>query len=246
LSLSNPEIRAGAPAELHALVLGTFPYQDNDKLVRLLTLEAGRITAFAPSAQRSTKRFGAALEPLSYIKAHLKAPRDLESGDSQLWRLERVDLKAQFDHWRKNYSSIETSMFMLRLILDFVPEFNKDALLFKTLGRFLRDSSQFNFQTAAPWMRAYFWSWFARHMGYGDLLEPWRNSGLAMPKDFWQLWWVSTEPEEPLVAEFLDYLAAQNLPERASAHEAMLYERWLAISGLHWDYFHQWLSSKPS
>lgn len=241
-----PDIRGGAPLELHALVLGSFPYQDSDKLVRLLTLEAGRITAFAPSAQKSIKRFGGAIEALCYVKAHLKAPRDLHSGESQLWRLQRVDLKAQFEHWRKSYSAIETSMFILRLILDFVPEQNKDEMLFKVLGRFLRDSHRFDFEKNAVWMRVYFWAWFTRHLGYGNLMEDWTKENLELPPDFWKLWWVSIEPEEPLITEFLDFLAHQKLPSRGSAQEIRIYERWLALSGLHWDYFEQWLISKPT
>jgi DNA repair protein RecO (recombination protein O) len=239
------ELRAGAPVEMHALVLGTTPYQDSDKLVRLLTLEAGRITAFAPSAQKSVKRFGGSLEPLTYVKAHLKAPRESQGGENSLWRLQSVDLRGQFEHWRQNYAAIDTSMFILKMILDFVPESHSDPLLFKTLGKFLRDSSQFNFNSSAPWMRAYFWSWFTRHLGYGDLCEPWESEALDLPEDFWKLWWVSIEPGEPLVTEFLDFLAHQKLPPRSSGHETRLYEHWLALTSLHWDYFQKWLSSKP-
>jgi len=243
---SAVEIRAGAPVEMHALVLSSTAYQESDKLVRLLTLEAGRITAFAASAQKSVKRFGGALEPLSYVKAHLKAPRESQGSDaSTLWRLQSVDLRGRFDHWRQDYAAIDTSMFMLKMILDFVPEAHQDPLLFKTLGKFLRDSSKFDFGTSAPWMRAYFWSWFTRHLGYGDLCEPWESEALEVPPDFWKLWWVSIEPSEPLVSEFLDFLCHHKLPLRTSFHETRLYEQWLALTSLHWDYFQRWLASKP-
>lgn len=238
------EFKAGAIVDFHAIVLGSFPYQEQDKLVRMLTLESGRITAFAPSAQKSLKRFGAAIESLCYVKAQLKTPRDLHSGHSQLWRLQSVDLKAQFTHWRTSYSAIETSMFMMRMISDFVPEMHKDEMLFKVLGRFLRDSEGFNLEQQASWMRVYFWSWFTRHMGYGDLWEVWEKENLNMPKDFWQLWRVSLDPTAPLIAEFLDYLKQVPLPVRASLSESRIYEKWLALSGLHWDYFEQWLSTK--
>lgn len=242
--MNSTELRAGSSLELHALVLGSFPYQDNDKLVRLLTLETGRITAFAPSAQKSLKRFGASIEALCYVKAHLKAPRDLQSGDSKLWRLQSVDLKAQFTHWRKSYAAIETSMFLMRLISDFVPEMHKDELLFKVLGRFLRDSEGIDFEKNASWIRVYFWAWFTRHLGYGDLCEKWEAESLDLPPDFWKLWWVSIEPTEPLVAEFLDYLKQLKLPTRTPAHESRIYERWLALSGLNWDYFEQWIVTR--
>lgn len=243
--MSVGDLRSGSTVESHAIVLGSNPFRDNDKMVRLMTLEYGRIGALAINAQKSIKRFGAAIEPMTYVKAHLKAPRNVETGDSILFRLERVDLKDSFPHLRKDYKSIECASFVLRLLVDTLPEFVADPLIFKVLGRFLRDSQGFDFSANASWARAYFWCWLTKHSGYGDLMEPWRMEGLRLPPEFWVAWDASMDEEDVLLKEFFDFLSQCSLPERSSKHEVLLYQRWLELSGIHWDYFEKWIKSRP-
>ena len=51
-----------------AIVLRTYPLGDADRLVSLLTRDHGRLRGVAQGARRPKSRFGAALEPLTYLR----------------------------------------------------------------------------------------------------------------------------------------------------------------------------------
>jgi DNA repair protein RecO (recombination protein O) len=52
-----------------AIVLRTWPFEEADLLVSLLTREQGRIKGVARHAMRSRRRFGGALEPMTCVRA---------------------------------------------------------------------------------------------------------------------------------------------------------------------------------
>src|SRR3954470_3651655 len=59
-----------------AIVLRTWPFEEADLLVSLLTREQGRIKGVARHAMRSRRRFGGALEPMTYVRArYAERPR---------------------------------------------------------------------------------------------------------------------------------------------------------------------------
>ncbi len=53
-----------------AIVLRTWPVHEADQIVSLFTREYGKIKGMAKSAARSRRRFGGALEPMTYVRAH--------------------------------------------------------------------------------------------------------------------------------------------------------------------------------
>lgn len=55
-------------------MVGGTDYGESDRVVHLLTRE-GRLSAFAPGARRSKRRFSGALEPFATIRAGLRASR---------------------------------------------------------------------------------------------------------------------------------------------------------------------------
>jgi DNA repair protein RecO (recombination protein O) len=55
--------------ESDAIVLRTYPLREADLLVTLFTRAAGKIRGVARSAKKSKRRFGGALEPLTYVRA---------------------------------------------------------------------------------------------------------------------------------------------------------------------------------
>jgi len=71
-----PACDVGAPTTKHAMplveseavVLRSSNFGEADKLVNFLTRGLGRLRGVAPNARRSRRRFGAALEPLSYVR----------------------------------------------------------------------------------------------------------------------------------------------------------------------------------
>ena len=55
--------------ETEAIVLRTYPLREADLLVTLFTREEGKVRGVARSAKKSKRRFGGALEPLTYVRA---------------------------------------------------------------------------------------------------------------------------------------------------------------------------------
>ena len=55
--------------ESEAIVLRTYPLREADLLVTLFTRIEGKVRGVARSAKRSRKRFGGALEPLTFVRA---------------------------------------------------------------------------------------------------------------------------------------------------------------------------------
>src|SRR5260221_14674444 len=55
--------------ESEAIVLRTYPLRESDLLVTLFTRLEGKVKGVARAAKKSKRRFGGALEPLTYVKA---------------------------------------------------------------------------------------------------------------------------------------------------------------------------------
>src|SRR5208283_993310 len=53
-----------------AIVLRTYPLREADLLVTLFTRDEGKIKGVARSAKKSKRRFGGALEPLTWVRAY--------------------------------------------------------------------------------------------------------------------------------------------------------------------------------
>ena len=54
--------------ESEAIVLRTYPFRESDLLVTLFTRTEGKVRGVARAAKKSRRRFGGALEPLTYVK----------------------------------------------------------------------------------------------------------------------------------------------------------------------------------
>jgi len=55
--------------ESEAIVLRTYAMREADLLVTLFTRAEGKVRGVARSAKKSKRRFGGALEPLTYVRA---------------------------------------------------------------------------------------------------------------------------------------------------------------------------------
>src|SRR5690242_8795108 len=55
--------------ESEALVLRTYPLREADLLVTFFTRAEGKVRGVARSAKKSKRRFGGALEPMTYVRA---------------------------------------------------------------------------------------------------------------------------------------------------------------------------------
>src|SRR5579872_6019874 len=75
--------------ESEAIVLRTYPFRESDLLVTLFTRAEGKIRGAARAAKKSRRRFGGALEPLTYVK--------LTFEDRERQELARLDACEVFD-----------------------------------------------------------------------------------------------------------------------------------------------------
>jgi DNA repair protein RecO (recombination protein O) len=73
--------------ESEAIVLRSYPLREADLLVTLFTRAEGKVRGVARSAKKSKRRFGGALEPLTYVRAYYE---DREGQD--LARLDSCDV----------------------------------------------------------------------------------------------------------------------------------------------------------
>ena len=55
--------------ETEAIVIRTYPLREADLLVTLFTRAEGKVRGVARSAKKSKRRFGGALEPMTYVRA---------------------------------------------------------------------------------------------------------------------------------------------------------------------------------
>ncbi len=84
-ALVSSRITAGmALRESEAIVLRTYPLREADLLVTFFTRMEGKVRGVARSAKKSKRRFGGALEPLTYVRAFydVRERQDLARLDS--------------------------------------------------------------------------------------------------------------------------------------------------------------------
>ena len=64
-----------------AIILRVFRYSDSSKIVRMYTRDRGKLSALAKGAMRGKLRFGATLDPMSYVHVvlYLKEARELQT-----------------------------------------------------------------------------------------------------------------------------------------------------------------------
>lgn len=239
----NFEHKKGEVFEQHAIVLSSIVLKESDKLVNLYTRDLGKISALAKSAAKSLKRFGPGLEPFTHVKAQLKRPKS-SGEDSKIWILERVDVQSSFVHLRKNYASIESAFFVVKLVLDIIPEGVVDEAVFKSLGRFFRDTEILDVRRYSSWARIAFFVWFARHAGFGSIdeivWEPSRGQQASF-RDAWEKCLINGEANFQNLFEVIMLLG----PKSPSLQdEIKIYQKWVESSGLHWEHFEKWLSLK--
>src|SRR5580692_7292392 len=70
--------------ESEAIVLRSYPFREADLLVTFFTRAEGKVRGVARSAKKSKRRFGGALEPLTYVRAFydVRERQDLARLDS--------------------------------------------------------------------------------------------------------------------------------------------------------------------
>ena len=114
-----------------ALILRHIDYGESDRIVSLLTAEAGLQKGFAKAARKSRKRFGSSLEPFSQVIAHWRA------GRGSLWLLQETELLNARTGLRTDLSRLALASYGVELVELLVEEAQPHPLVFELLCHFL-------------------------------------------------------------------------------------------------------------
>lgn len=161
-----------------AIVLRTWPFEEADLLVSLLTREQGRIKGVARHAMRSRRRFGGALEPMTYVRATY-----VEKAKQELVRLDGFEilwspLKEPVDYERT--AALELVAEVLEEVL---PEQAPEDAVFRLT---LAVTEQM--QVGRVWMpTTYFMLWVSKLMGWMPALGHCVACGLDLRGG--TVWW---------------------------------------------------------
>ena len=143
--------------ESEAIVLRTYPLREADLLATLFTRSEGKVRGVARAAKKSRRRFGAALEPLTYIRAYYE---DREG--QELTRLDSCDVLESPLASAMTYPRAVALGHVAELLDELLPEREANDAVFRLVLSVLsglRDSE--------IWLPiTYFDLWITRLMGY--------------------------------------------------------------------------------
>jgi len=143
--------------ESEAIVLRTYPLREADLLVTLFTRLEGKVDSVARSAKKSRRRFGGALEPLTYVRAYYE---DRERQD--LARLDSCEVLESPLATEVNYPRAVALAHVAELLDELLPDREADDAVFR-----LALSVLSGLRGAEVWLPVtYFELWMTRLMGY--------------------------------------------------------------------------------
>jgi DNA repair protein RecO (recombination protein O) len=149
--------------ESEAIVLRTYPFRESDLLVTLFTRLEGKVRGVARAAKKSRRRFGGALEPLTYVKLTYE---DRER--QELVRLDACEVLESPLTSEVSYPRAVALGHVAELLDELLPDREANDAVFRLALSVLK-------QLIAPefWLPiTYFDLWMARLMGYlPDLSE---------------------------------------------------------------------------
>src|SRR5436190_4456615 len=149
--------------ESEAIVLRTYPFRESDLLVTLFTRLEGKVRGVARAAKKSRRRFGGALEPLTYVKV---AYEDRER--QELTRLDACEVIESPLAQEVSYSRAIALGHVAELLDELLPDREANDAVFRLALSVLAQLRGQEF-----WLPiTYFDLWMSRLMGYlPDLSE---------------------------------------------------------------------------
>jgi DNA repair protein RecO (recombination protein O) len=149
--------------ESEAIVLRTYPFRESDLLVTLFTRLEGKIRGAARAAKKSRRRFGGALEPLTYVKVTYE---DRER--QELVRLDACEVIESPLSSEVSYPRAVALGHVAELLDELLPDREANDAVFRLALSVLAQLKGQEFWPAIT----YFDLWMARLMGYlPDLSE---------------------------------------------------------------------------
>src|ERR1700758_5537451 len=149
--------------ESEAIVLRSYPLREADLLVTLFTRVEGKIRGVARSAKKSKRRFGGALEPLTYVRAYYE-----DRQGQELTRLDSCEVIESPLASEVSYPRAVALAHVAELLDELLPDREANDAVFR-----LALSVLAGLRGPAGWMPVtYFQLWMTRLMGYlPDLSE---------------------------------------------------------------------------
>lgn len=143
--------------ESEAIVLRTYPFRESDLLVTLFTRLEGKVRGVARAAKKSRRRFGGALEPLTYIKV---AYEDHER--QELARLDSCEVLESPLASEVSYPRAVALGHVAELLDELLPDREANDAVFRLALSVLAQLRGQEFWLSVT----YFDLWMARLMGY--------------------------------------------------------------------------------
>src|SRR5271167_2006083 len=149
--------------ESEAIVLRTYPLREADLLVTLFTRVEGKVRGVARAAKKSKRRFGGALEPLTYVRAYYE---DRER--QELARLDSCEVLESPLAFEVSYPRAIALGHVAELLDELLPDREANDDVFRLALAVLA-----GLRGSDVWMPVtYFELWMTRLMGYlPDLSE---------------------------------------------------------------------------
>ncbi len=115
-----------------AVIIRSLDFAEWDKLITFFTRDYGKLKGVAKGAKRSRKRFGSALEPLTYTTVSF-----FEKERAQLVRLDRCEIIESFPQIHNDVLRVGYASYLGELINEMVAEREANRELFNLLITFL-------------------------------------------------------------------------------------------------------------
>ncbi len=143
--------------ESEAIVLRTYPLRESDLLVTLFTRQEGKVKGVARAAKKSKRRFGGALEPLTYVRVYYE---DRER--QELARLDSCEVIESPLAREVSYPRVVALAHVAEVLDELLPDREANQTVFR-----LAISTLGNLRGPEVWMPVtYFDVWMTRLMGY--------------------------------------------------------------------------------
>jgi DNA repair protein RecO (recombination protein O) len=143
--------------QVEAVVLRTWPIHEADQIVSLFTRDYGKVKGVAKSAAKSRRRFGGALEPMTYVRAHYA-----EKPTQELVRLDSFDILHSPLAEPIDYARATALAFFAEVLEQTLPDRDPHDSVFRLLLSVLEQT-----QVGRIWMPiTYFSLWTTRLMGW--------------------------------------------------------------------------------
>ncbi|HKD82710.1 MAG TPA: DNA repair protein RecO [Candidatus Angelobacter sp.] len=144
------------PRQSEALILRTYPFHEADLLVTFFTRAEGKVRGVAKAAKKSKRRFGGALEPLTYVTAHWE-----EKEKQELVRLDSCDIISSPLTTEMTYPRVVALSYVAEVIDQLLPDREPSDDIFRLTLAVVR-----HLQAASIWMPlTYFDLWIVRLIG---------------------------------------------------------------------------------